>query len=63
MLLSEYMAAVQARVDREAKPIAHGEAKSFEDYKHRTGIIKGLQLATAILEDLIKSKPAEERQL
>lgn len=63
MLLSEYVAAVQARVDNEAKAIVRGEAKSFEDYRHQTGVIKGLQRAVTILEDLVKSKPAEERQL
>ncbi len=63
MLLSEYVAAIQARVEREAKPLVAGEAKSFDDYKARAGLIKGLQLSVTILEDLLKQKPAEERNL
>lgn len=62
-LVSEYVAALQERIARESKPLVAGEARSFDEYQRRAGLIKGLQLSINILEDLIKQKPAEERNI
>lgn len=61
ILLTEYLAAVQARVDRETHSLATGAAQSFEDYKRKTGFIAGLTTATQILQDIVNNKPLEER--
>lgn len=60
-LLSEYVAEVQKRVDREKESLASGAAKSYEDYARRCGIINGLNSAVEILRELVESKPTEER--
>lgn len=36
---------IRREIDDRTKPIYLGQAKSYEDYKHRTGIIRGLELA------------------
>jgi len=61
MLLSEYVAEVQKRVDREKESLARGSAKTYEEYARSCGLISGLGLAVAILKELVDSKPAEER--
>ena len=63
MLLSEYVAAVEARAVRDGKPILDGAAKSYEDYKERCGYLKGLREAVQILRDLVEQTPKEERDL
>jgi len=34
--------------------LAEGKASSLEEYKHVAGVIRGLALATEILEDLVQ---------
>lgn len=61
LLLSEYVAAVEARVQRETHSLASGAASSFEDYRGRIGFIKGLNSAVQILQEILNKKPMEER--
>jgi hypothetical protein len=60
-LLSEYVAEVQRRVDREKDSLARGAAKSYEEYARACGTIHGLGLAVTILKDLFEQTPVEER--
>jgi len=60
-LLSEYVAEVQKRVEREKDSLARGSAKSFEDYTRACGVIAGLNAAVQLLYDLVETKPSEER--
>jgi hypothetical protein len=60
-LLSEYVAEVQKRIDREKEFLARGSATSFDEYARKCGVISGLGQAVEILKDLFQSKPSEER--
>ena len=60
-LLSEYIAEVQKRIDREKDSLARGSATSYDEYARICGVINGLGLAVNILKDLFKSTPPEER--
>ena len=61
-LLSEYVAAVQKRIDREKDALSRGAAKSYDEYAKACGTIHGLGLAVTILKDLFDKTPSEERQ-
>ncbi len=60
-LLSEYVAEVQKRIDREKDSLARGGAESFAQYQKACGTIYGLNLAVTILKDLFEQTPMEER--
>jgi hypothetical protein len=60
-LLSEYVAEVQKRIDREKDSLAKGGAESYDQYKKVCGTIHGLGLAVTILKDLFEKTPTEER--
>lgn len=60
-LLSEYVAEVQKRVEREKESLARGSARNYEEYARVCGRIAGLEQAVQILRDFIEKKPAEER--
>lgn len=60
-LLSEYVAEVQKRIDREKDFLARGGAESFEQYMKVCGTVHGLGLAVTILKDLFEKTPTEER--
>jgi hypothetical protein len=60
-LLSEYVAEVQKRVEREKDSLARGAAKSYDDYARICGTISGLQTAVTILKELFEQTPMEER--
>ena len=49
-VLEEKLAAAQ-RASEES--LTEGAAKSFDEYRHTCGVIRGLALATEILEDLV----------
>lgn len=60
-LLSDYVAKIQERIDREKDALARGSANSFDEYTRACGLISGLGLAVTILKDLFQSTPIEER--
>jgi hypothetical protein len=60
-LLSEYVAEVQKRVEREKDSLARGSAETYEEYARACGVIAGLNQAVQLLYDLVETKPAEER--
>lgn len=60
-LLSEYVAEVQKRVDREKDSLSRGSAKTYDEYAKIVGVISGLGLAVTILKDLFEKTPMEER--
>lgn len=60
-LLSEYVAEVQKRIDREKDALSRGAAKSYDEYAKACGTIHGLGLAVTILKDLFDKTPSEER--
>lgn len=60
-LLSEYLAEIEKRVEREKDSLARGGAKTYEEYVRGVGIIAGLRSAEQLLLDLVQKKPAEER--
>lgn len=60
-LLQDYIAKLHERVEDERSALARGAAASYEEYKHRTGIIQGINLAVELLAETYKSKPPEER--
>lgn len=60
-LLSEYVAEVQKRIDREKDALSRGAAKSYDEYARACGTIHGLGLAVTILKDLFEKTPTEER--
>lgn len=60
-LLSDYVAEVQKRVDREKDSLSRGAAKSYDEYTRTCGVIHGLNAAVAILKDLFEKTPTEER--
>ena len=61
-LLSEYVAEVQKRIDREKDALSRGAAKSYDEYAKACGTIHGLGLAVTILKDLFDKTPSEERE-
>ncbi len=61
-LLSDYVAEVQKRIDREKDSLSRGAAKSYDEYAKACGIINGLGLAVTILKDLFEKTPTEERE-
>lgn len=60
-LLSEYVAEVQKRIDREKDALSRGAAKSYDEYAKACGTIHGLGLAVTILKDLFDKTPSEGR--
>ena len=60
-LLSDYVAEVQKRIDREKDALSRGAAKSYDEYARACGTIHGLGLAVTILKDLFEKTPTEER--
>lgn len=60
-LLSEYVAEVQKRADREKESLSRGSAKTYDEYAKTVGVISGLGLAITILKDLFEKTPTEER--
>lgn len=60
-LLSEYVAEVQKRADREKESLSRGSAKTYDEYAKAVGVINGLGLAITILKDLFEKTPTEER--
>lgn len=46
--------------DRLIDALAHGSAENYESYRHQTGVIRGLEIANGIIEDLIKLKQQDE---
>lgn len=60
-LLSEYVAEVQKRADREKDALSRGSAKTYDEYAKAVGVISGLGLAITILKDLFEKTPMEER--
>lgn len=60
-LLSEYVAEVQKRADREKDSLSRGSAKTYDEYARTVGVIHGLGLAITILKDLFERTPTEER--
>lgn len=60
-LLSDYVAEVQKRIDREKDALSRGAAKSYDEYAKACGTIHGLGLAVTILKDLFEKTPTEER--
>ena len=61
-LLSDYVAEVQKRIDREKDALSRGAAKSYDEYAKACGTIHGLGLAVTILKDLFDKTPSEERE-
>lgn len=61
LLLTEYVSEVQTRIEALKDSLANGSAQSFEEYTKRVGTIGGLKQAISILENLVKTKPREER--
>jgi hypothetical protein len=53
-LLTEFHQALQDEIAHEAQGMADGGASSFEDYRYRVGMRKGLQRAVRILEDTVE---------
>lgn len=45
-----------------AMALAHGGADGYSDYKHECGVIKGLDMALVVLEDVFKQIAKEDRQ-
>lgn len=60
-LLSEYVAEVQTRIDREKDSLSRGAAKSYDEYTRACGIIHGLNTSVALLKELFEKTPTEER--
>ena len=60
-LLSDYVAEVQKRVDREKDSLSRGSAQTYDEYAKICGVISGLGLAITILKDLFEKTPMEER--
>jgi hypothetical protein len=60
-LLSEYVAEVQKRIDREKDFLSRGAAKSYDEYAKTCGTIHGLNTAITILKELFEQTPMEER--
>jgi hypothetical protein len=60
-LLSDYVAEVQKRIEREKESLARGSAASYDEYARKCGVISGMGLALEILKDLFQSTPSEER--
>ena len=60
-LLSEYVAEVQKRIDREKDSLARGSVKSYDEYAKACGTIHGLNIAVTILKELFEQTPVEER--
>jgi|694.fasta_scaffold57663_3 hypothetical protein len=60
-LLSDYVAEVQKRIEREKESLARGSATSYDEYARKCGVISGMGLALEILKDLFQSTPSEER--
>ena len=51
---SEYIAALQDEADMFRKTVMEGKCSSFDQYKHKTGYIQGLEKAEQILHETIE---------
>ena len=60
-LLSEYLAELQKRIERERDALARGSARTVDEYTKACGVIRGLEMAGSLLKDLVERKPIEER--
>lgn len=60
-ILSEYVAEVQKRIDREKDSLSRGAAKSYDEYTRACGTIHGLNTAVELLKSLFEKTPMEER--
>jgi hypothetical protein len=63
MLLSEFVAELTSRVEREKETLASGAAKTYEEYARKVGQIAGLRAAVAVLYDMVVKLPKEERSI
>jgi hypothetical protein len=53
--LLDYLKKELAReIETRAASLSSGSAQSFEEYKHVAGVIRGLALATEIVNDLVQ---------
>ena len=52
--------ALTDELEREGQAIADGGAGSWDDYKYRTGVRKGLRRALAVMEDVAKELHGDE---
>jgi hypothetical protein len=60
-ILGDYVTAIQNRIEDESAHVAAGRLGDFAEYKFKCGLIVGLNTAISMLEDIVKSKPREER--
>jgi hypothetical protein len=60
-LLEEYVAELRGLRQTLKEAVADGNASSWEEYRSRVGVIKGLQQAEDILFDLVRKTPTKER--
>lgn len=60
-MLSEYVAELNQKVEREKDALASGSAKTYEEYARKVGQIAGLRMALASLYALAEKLPKEER--
>lgn len=50
----DFVKAVYEAMDNDAYSLSEGGASSFDDYRHRVGIRKGLKRALQIMEDVVE---------
>jgi hypothetical protein len=62
MIFRDIEQGLKNAAQEKAKEIAHGNAESFSQYKEECGIIKGLNMATYIAEDIIRKHIDEEQK-
>jgi hypothetical protein len=54
MLIDEFKKAINDALVHEAYAMAEGGASSYDDYRYRVGVRKGLKRAMQILDDVVE---------
>ena len=53
-LIEEFKQAIREAITNEAFALADGAASSYEDYRFRVGVRKGLKKSMQILDDVVE---------
>ena len=59
-LYIEFLTLIKVEIEREASHLVDGKCSMFDEYKHKTGIIKGLRASIEVIEESFKKVLKDE---